>query len=365
MVDSRSKKPLLPARIFGALRRSPPLKPTLTDDIDQTRAVGALKRRRAIVLLRLALAIGAAYLLIGQGGAFELASPTVWLIAAALLSNLAFIWMPPDVVTSKRFTMYLVVADTIWIAAALLASRELNQDFYLVFFLAVFVVAIAENLPLMAIGVAVVCGGYLYSVYATEGLEVAISAATLIRLPFFAAAAALYGYLADSFRRERQQSLMRMAHRDSLTDLPNRRELHERLEQAISRGYQTGGWVALLLWDIDRRLPVFIDNVTADNAELRGTLSDASPESEIGINTRIRGNEEILDEAVRFYITHIEHMDQLELGSSRARASAAEALESRAGNLAARLELVKQRLDESGELEGSGAEGENFARKAQ
>jgi len=120
-----------------------------------------------------------------------------------------------------------------------------------------------------------------------------------------------------------------------------------------------------LLWTLDRRIPKFMEEVTAKNAELRGTLGDASRESVIGIETRIRGNEEILDEAVRFYVSHIENMDRLELGSTRARANAAQALEHRAGNLAARLELASQQLDEAEQLEASSAEGENTARKAQ
>jgi small conductance mechanosensitive channel len=120
-----------------------------------------------------------------------------------------------------------------------------------------------------------------------------------------------------------------------------------------------------LLWTLDRRIPKFIREVTAKNAELRGTLGAASRESVIGIETRIRGNEEILDEVVRFYVSHIENMDRLELGSTRARANAEQALEHRAANLAARLELAGQQLDEVEQLEASSAEGENTARKAQ
>ena len=98
---------------------------------------------------------------------------------------------------------------------------------------------------------------------------------------------------------------------------------------------------------------------------MRGTLAEAAPESMTGIQARIRGNEETLDEVVRFYVSHIEHMDQLELGSARARANAAEALERRAGNLAARLELVSQKIDAAEELEGSAAEQGLASRRTQ
>lgn len=120
-----------------------------------------------------------------------------------------------------------------------------------------------------------------------------------------------------------------------------------------------------LLWSLDRRLPTFIDEITDENTGLRGTLGGASPESAIGIEARIRGNEESLDETVRFYLSHIEHMDRLGLGSTKARANAAEALDRRAGNLAARLELVSQKLAEAQKLKGSGAAEGLAARKAQ
>ena len=121
-----------------------------------------------------------------------------------------------------------------------------------------------------------------------------------------------------------------------------------------------------LLWSLDRRLPTFIENLTVANAELRGTLGAASSESLVGIRALLRGNEEALDETVRFYVSHVEHMDRLELGSTRSRAKAARALESRAGNLAARLELTSEKLEEARELEESGdVEGGNAARKTQ
>lgn len=120
-----------------------------------------------------------------------------------------------------------------------------------------------------------------------------------------------------------------------------------------------------LLWALDRRLPAFIDEVADENAQLRGDLADASIGSRIGIEARIRGNEETLDETVRFYLSHIDHMDRLELGSSGARSNAAEALEKRAGQLAARLEFASQKLEELQKNDGGGADSDVATRKAQ
>ncbi len=121
-----------------------------------------------------------------------------------------------------------------------------------------------------------------------------------------------------------------------------------------------------LLWSVERRLPGFIDELVSQNALLRGALNDASSESLVGIEALLRGNEETIDETVRFYVSHIEHLDQLKMGSARARDHAAVALENRAGSLAAMLELASEKLDKAQEREESGeSEGGVSARKIQ
>jgi small conductance mechanosensitive channel len=116
-----------------------------------------------------------------------------------------------------------------------------------------------------------------------------------------------------------------------------------------------------LLWRVDRRLPKIVDQFAKENADLRAMLSDASAEEFKGIQAQVRGTEESLNETVRFYLTHIEHMDALELGSKRARSDAAVKLAKRADDLAARLELASARLGEAEENSGSQADAEDEA----
>jgi small conductance mechanosensitive channel len=101
-----------------------------------------------------------------------------------------------------------------------------------------------------------------------------------------------------------------------------------------------------LLWSIERVIPEFMDKLMAKNAELRGALSDATPETLTTAEARLRRTEETLDETVRFYLSLVQYLDRLELGSKRARAGAAEKLVKRAGDLSARLELVGQELED-------------------
>ena len=188
-------------------------------------------RARAIVLLRLTLVIATSYLLLAQGGLFAYKSTTALLIALALASNLVFAWLPTRIVVSMKFSAFLIVLDTAWIAAVLSFSGYRDVDFYVVYFFVLFLAAISENLLVMTLGTVLVSIAYLSSMIGARGADVAWSSATLIRLPFFFAVAALYGFLADRVRRERQRGrrLLRMAQSDPLTDLPNRRTLEERL----------------------------------------------------------------------------------------------------------------------------------------
>ena len=55
-----------------------------------------------------------------------------------------------------------------------------------------------------------------------------------------------------STRAERQEELERLALHDSLTGLPNRLLLHDRIRQSIARAEREGGMLAVMLLDLDR-----------------------------------------------------------------------------------------------------------------
>ncbi len=51
---------------------------------------------------------------------------------------------------------------------------------------------------------------------------------------------------------ERQQEILRLAYRDTLTGLPNRALFHDRLEHAIEDAHRTGRTLSVLMMDLDR-----------------------------------------------------------------------------------------------------------------
>ena len=59
-----------------------------------------------------------------------------------------------------------------------------------------------------------------------------------------------------SERKESEEHIRRLAHHDSLTGLPNRNLLHDRMAQALARVRRHGGRLAILFVDLDRFKPI-------------------------------------------------------------------------------------------------------------
>ena len=59
-----------------------------------------------------------------------------------------------------------------------------------------------------------------------------------------------------SERKENEEHIKRLAHHDSLTGLPNRNLLHDRMAQALARVRRNNGRVAILFVDLDKFKPI-------------------------------------------------------------------------------------------------------------
>src|SRR5947199_10574730 len=163
-----------------------------------------LQRNKAFLLLRYTLIAATAYLILVEG---EFSTPplgVVLAITAALLSNVLATLVPARIASSSGFGLAVIVADTAWITAALVASGRFNAEFFYLYFFVLLLAAIGENLTLIAVGAVVVSGSYLYALSVTESGWSLWNSPTVIRIPFLFAAAAFYGYLVDRTRHEQR-----------------------------------------------------------------------------------------------------------------------------------------------------------------
>jgi signal transduction histidine kinase len=188
-------------------------------------------RRRTFLLVRYVLIIAVSALAIFNVRD-ALASSQILLIVVALLSNAAL----GRVNTAQFFRWWVqgpvVLVDTVWIAVVLL-STGFQQQFFLFYFIELFLAAIGESLGLLALG-AVILG----TASITIGNEGVLTAATLIRVPFFFATAVFYGYVLDLTKQQRRLTLQRAAWAKQLeTEVHRRTRELERQSAELRRMY--------------------------------------------------------------------------------------------------------------------------------
>ena len=127
----------------------------------------------------------------------------------------------------------ILVADTVWIAV-LLVSAGFGQQFFLFYFIELFLAAMSESLGLLAVGAALIGVASI----ALGGLW-DLSAGTLVRVPFFFATAVFYGYVVDMAKQQRRFNLQReMWARQLENEVRIRTHELERQGEALHRMYE-------------------------------------------------------------------------------------------------------------------------------
>src|SRR3989442_13493984 len=104
-------------------------------------------------------------------------------ITAALLSNVLATHLPARVSSSSGFGLAVIVADTAWITAALIASGHFDAEFFYLYFFVLLLAAIGENLTPIAVGAVGGSGSYLYALSGTESRRLLWDSPTGMRIP--------------------------------------------------------------------------------------------------------------------------------------------------------------------------------------
>lgn len=165
-----------------------------------------LPPHRAFLLLRYTLIVATAYLLMVEEGLRMPPLASMLLIVLALISNVVIASLPARITNARFFGPTIIIADTLWITAALLASGRFTAEFFFLYFFILLLAAIGENLWLIALAAVAVCAAYLYVLAALGGAWSLWTSPSLIRLPFLFTVAAFYGYLVDRTRIERRRA---------------------------------------------------------------------------------------------------------------------------------------------------------------
>ena len=103
-------------------------------------------RLRATLLLRYTLIIATAYLLLAERQFADLPAGAAVLIALALASNVVVGQLPHRWTESAHFGLGLILFDTAWVTAALMAGGDFSADFFMLYFFVLLLAAVGETL---------------------------------------------------------------------------------------------------------------------------------------------------------------------------------------------------------------------------
>ncbi len=138
-------------------------------------------------------------------GAWRIAPLLFWsLVLLSALGNLALMRLPPPAFYRPVNWMYMFVADTVFIGAAIYCMRGLDSRLYLPYFLIILTAALTRSLARGILVAAGVSSLYVFLVWRdVESLSL-LDVDVLIRLPFFFIIAIFTGYLAQSARLQQE-----------------------------------------------------------------------------------------------------------------------------------------------------------------
>jgi signal transduction histidine kinase len=174
--------------------------------------------RQTILLLRWVLIVATAYLLLFHHARLQAPPVVSGFLAAYLASNLVVAALLRRMRSQKRLEMGIAVFDTAALSVALLLTKDSSTDFFLLYFVVIFLAALTERLAfLVMIAVAI----SLLHLYATTGAPSAsafFASGVLLRVTFLFVVALFFGHLVERVRSAERDAEEARKHEKIITD---------------------------------------------------------------------------------------------------------------------------------------------------
>jgi len=166
--------------------------------------VGELVKANMLILLRWVLIIATSYLVIFSRPLGQTTAASALFVAAYLASNVGLtVWIRHKR-TSRALDWAIVLLDTAAVSVALLLSGSASTEFFVLYFIVVFLSALTERIGLIAGAVLLISAAHVYTLAQYVNLQVLINEGYLLRVPFLFAVAIFFGNLVQGARsRER------------------------------------------------------------------------------------------------------------------------------------------------------------------
>jgi signal transduction histidine kinase len=165
-----------------------------------------LRRVQTILLLRWVLIIATAYLMLFSRPLLATPPSVALFVAAYFASNLVVTWLLPRLGRRSRMVdVGLVLFDTGAICLGLALTANVSNDFFLLYFLVLFLGALTERLGLVVAAAVVASVVHLVTVSSFVDLGHLMREGYLMRIPFLFVVALFFGHLVEDEAQSRER----------------------------------------------------------------------------------------------------------------------------------------------------------------
>ncbi|GEM_PF-474045 len=144
-----------------------------------------LDRKATVMVMRWLVVLLVLFMAAYSSKGLEFDSPNFLLAYAYVVANVLVSLVSARMFERTWFTYLLFIADTVFVSAVIYFSEGVNTDFYLIYFLAIFMSSVGRSVG-SAVPVAVISSVlYGWLIFQKEGAEMFAQPSFWIRIPFF------------------------------------------------------------------------------------------------------------------------------------------------------------------------------------
>ncbi|MGD8979583.1 MAG: hypothetical protein PVH23_05900, partial [candidate division WOR-3 bacterium] len=158
--------------------------------------------KKTILLLRFVLILATILIMAYSKRGLDIASPSYVVALLYLLTNLVLYFVPETKFSRPLTTFGVFLIDIVAISLAIYFTQGMQTDFYLIYFLIIFIASVGQNIR-GSIFIAIVASalyGWLL-VRSNPGISI-LDSAILIRVPFLFVVSLISGYWSVTMRRQ-------------------------------------------------------------------------------------------------------------------------------------------------------------------
>jgi signal transduction histidine kinase len=172
--------------------------------VSYSRPISTAQKIQTVLLLRWVLIVATSYLVLFSRPLSQLPLGAALFIAAYFGSNIVAGALLPRISDQPACEVALVLFDLIMVSVGLALTPTASSQFFVVYFVVVFLSALSERLGLVVVAALLVSATHLYTTSQFVGWGQLLADGYALRVPFLFVVALFFGYLvAEARQRER------------------------------------------------------------------------------------------------------------------------------------------------------------------